>query len=152
MKLYLVQHGNALSEHEDPARPLSQQGREDVAKVASFIKPLGLAVDLWHSGKARASETAEILSHSLKLGKDMVEHAGLAPDDDVEEMAAAVMASQDDIMIVGHMPFLNKLASLLLSDVESASIVGFKQGSVVCLNCSEECNWQLDWMVTPEIL
>jgi len=152
MKLYLVQHGNAVSEQEDPARPLSQQGREDVEKVASFIKPLDLAVELWHSGKARAAETAEILSHSLKLSNDVHEHSGLSPNDDVEEIAAAVMASGDDVMIVGHLPFLGKLASLLVVPKESANIIDFKQGGIVCLSCSEEGTWQVSWMVTPEIL
>jgi len=55
-------------------------------------------------------------------------------------------------MIVGHLPFLGKLASLLLTGCESANTVAFKQGGIVCLSRSELKQWQINWMVTPEIL
>ena len=41
MKLYLVQHGEAKSKAEDPQRPLTERGREDVARVA--LSPPALA-------------------------------------------------------------------------------------------------------------
>ncbi len=66
MKLYLVQHAKAASKQADPQRPLTEEGRRDIQKVASFIRPLGLGLDyLWHSGKKRAAETAEILAEAL---------------------------------------------------------------------------------------
>jgi phosphohistidine phosphatase len=30
MKLYLMQHGQAMAKEQDPERPLTQQGRQDV--------------------------------------------------------------------------------------------------------------------------
>ncbi|GAI19193.1 unnamed protein product, partial [marine sediment metagenome] len=54
MKLYLVQHAKAASKQVSPQRPLTEEGRRDVQKVAAFVKPLKLWVDyLWHSGKRR---------------------------------------------------------------------------------------------------
>jgi len=34
MRLYLIQHAKAKSKQENPARPLSRKGREDIRKVA----------------------------------------------------------------------------------------------------------------------
>jgi phosphohistidine phosphatase len=55
-------------------------------------------------------------------------------------------------MIVGHLPFLSKLASLLLTGSESSETVAFKQGGIVCLKCKDKNLWQIDWMITPELL
>lgn len=55
-------------------------------------------------------------------------------------------------MIVAHLPFLSKLASLLLTGSESASTVAFKQGGIVCLERFEGQRWQVDWMIIPELL
>ncbi len=38
MRLYLMQHGNPVMEEVDPERPLSDQGKSDVRKVAEFLK------------------------------------------------------------------------------------------------------------------
>lgn len=38
MRLYLIQHAKAKSKQENPARPLSRKGREDIRKVAGFLK------------------------------------------------------------------------------------------------------------------
>ena len=65
MRLYLVQHGQAKSEELDPQRGLTEQGVQDVERLAAFLKPLSLAVQVvWHSGKTRAAQTAEILAPS----------------------------------------------------------------------------------------
>ena len=37
MRLFLVQHGNALPEDVDPERGLSERGKQDVANVAAFL-------------------------------------------------------------------------------------------------------------------
>ncbi len=164
MKLYLVQHAKAASKQVDPQRPLTEEGRRDIQKVAAFIKPLNLCVDyLWHSEKKRAIQTAEILAEVVKINKAKAARNGLGPNDDVTALKNELVSGQprntdgnlqgqQDVMIVGHLPFLSKLTSLLLTDSESANIVTFKQGGIVCLNCSEDNQWQIDWMVIPELL
>ena len=37
MRLYLMQHGEAMSKAENPERPLNEQGRQNVANVAAEI-------------------------------------------------------------------------------------------------------------------
>jgi phosphohistidine phosphatase len=153
MKLYLIQHAKAVSEDENPERPLSEQGRRDIQKVADFIKSLNLSVDyLWHSTKTRAIQTAEVLADVVKVNKDKIERDGLAPNDDVTAIKDELVSAQQDTMIVSHLPFVSKLASLLLTGRESAGIVAFRQGGIVALNSSEPNHWQIEWMVTPELL
>jgi phosphohistidine phosphatase len=152
MKLYLIQHAKAASEQVDPQRGLTKEGRSEIQKVAAFIKPLNLCVDyLWHSGKKRAAQTAEILAEVIKI-KTQTAHEGLGPNDDVKAFKDEVVSAGGDIMVVGHLPFLSKLASLLLAGAESANTVAFKNGGIVCLNYSEENQWQIDWMIIPELL
>jgi len=153
MKLYLVQHGKAAAKETDPLRPLTKEGRNDVQKVAEFIKPLSLCVDcLWHSGKTRAAQTADILATVVKSNKGTLQRQGLAPNDDVTTLKDEFSTAENDIMIVGHLPFLGKLASLLTGGCESADVVEFKQGGILCLNRSEDKKWHIGWMIIPELL
>jgi phosphohistidine phosphatase len=153
MRLYLVQHAQAVAKDVDPQRPLTEQGRRDIQKVAGFIKPLDITVDyLWHSGKKRAAQTAEALAKVLKIRRTLTARDGLGPTDDVTLLAHKLASTAEDIMIVGHLPFLAKLASLLLTGSESVEPVAFRQGGIVCLNRSDENRWQIEWMVTPELL
>ncbi len=153
MKLYLVQHAKAASGEQDPQRSLTQEGRRELQKIKEFIKPLNLSVDyLWHSEKKRAIETAELLAEAVEIKKAKTVRGGLSPSDDVVILKDELNTAADDIMIVGHLPFLSKLASLLLTGRESADIVAFKNAGIVALARSEENRWQIDWMVTPEIL
>ncbi|MCJ7729275.1 MAG: phosphohistidine phosphatase SixA [Sedimentisphaerales bacterium] len=153
MKLYLIQHAKATSEEQDPQRPLTEEGRRELQKVTEFIEPLKLSVDyLWHSEKKRAIQTAELLAETIEIKKAKTVREGLGPSDDDARLKDELDATTDDIMIVGHLPFLNKLASLLLAGRESADTVSFKNAGIVALSRSEGNNWQIDWMVTPEIL
>ncbi len=153
MKLYLVQHAKAASKEVDPERPLTEQGQRDIRKVASFIKQLNLSIDcLWHSGKKRAEQTAEALAETIKINQKQTARDGLGPNDDVTAIKDEINTSRQDIMIVGHLPFLSKLTSLLLTGSESANTVAFKQAGIVCLNHNGENLWQLEWMIIPELL
>ena len=62
MNVYLVQHGEAEPENIDPTRPLTERGRQEVEGVATFAARLDLdLVQIQHSGKTRAEQTATIL-------------------------------------------------------------------------------------------
>jgi phosphohistidine phosphatase len=153
MKLYLVQHAKAAPKATDPERALTDQGRRELQKVAAFIKPLDLSVDyLWHSGKKRAAQTAELLAEAIKINKAQAARGDLGPTDDVAALSDKLAHIKQDVMIVGHLPFLSKLTSLLLTRSESADTVAFKNSGIVCLNRSEENRWQLNWVVIPELL
>lgn len=153
MKLYLVQHAKAASKDVDPERPLTEAGQQDMQKVSAFIESLNMSVDcFWHSGKKRAEQTADALAKIIEVREETIAREGLAPNDDVAAIRDEIISSGKDIMIVGHLPFVAKLASLLLTGSELSGTVAFRQGGIVCLNCYQENQWQIDWMIIPELL
>jgi phosphohistidine phosphatase len=153
MRVYLVQHGESRSEEEDPERRLTDEGVRDVQNVARFLQPLGLKLDtIWHSGKPRAQQTAEILASAVSASQGMLQRKGLAPKDPVVPVKQAIEQSAGDLMIVGHLPFLGKLAALLVADNEETEIVAFRFGCVVCVERVEDGPWKLAWMIVPSLV
>lgn len=153
MRLYLVQHAKALSKEQDPERPLTPEGRREAMRIAEFIRPLGLAVDqLWSSGKLRAAQTAEIYAQTLHVGQGPASRKGLAPDDPVGPLRDELAVATDDTMIVGHMPFVSRLASLLLTGYESPPVVIFVNAGIVCLERTPDDVWQVRWAIRPDML
>ncbi|MBI4467435.1 MAG: phosphohistidine phosphatase SixA [Acidobacteria bacterium] len=160
MQLYLVQHGAAKTEAEDPQRGLTDDGRRRVERMAEFLAPLELALDrIEHSGKLRARQTAEILAAQLHPRKGIVEVAGLAPNDDIEPVrlrlereSKNLPAGRRGLMLVGHLPHLSRLASRLLGHEAGRAVVQFQMGGVVRLDQDEAGRWVLCWALVPELL
>jgi len=148
MYLYLVQHGKPKEKEEDPERPLSVDGVTDVNRVASFISGMKPA-RIFHSGKLRAAQTAEIFGGQLDVVIEKVD--GLAPMDDPAAWAGRAREASEDTMLVGHLPHLGKLTSLLLCGDTEAGLVEFRQGCVLCLKKGEG-RFSVQWMVVPELL
>lgn len=152
MELLLVQHGEAQSEHEDPARPLTDRGRDDVTRVAKALGRVGLPVAaIYHSGKLRAQQTAEILAAELGVEAGPSRIDGLAPNDDPRVVQRVVGKLDRTAALVGHLPHLSRLASLLLVGDATQEPIAFKMGGVVCLEREEEGRWRLRWMVVPDV-
>lgn len=153
MFIYLVQHAEAKKEDVDPSRSLSEKGLQDIKKVASYVSQLNIKVyKIFHSGKLRAKQTAEVLSENLKPTKGITEVGGLAPLDDADIWEERLKGMTDDIVLVGHLPHLDKLASLLLCGNADKNIVSFKMAGIVCLKRNDIGEWSLQWMLTPEIV
>jgi phosphohistidine phosphatase len=153
MPLYLVQHGAAKSEADDPERHLSDAGRRAVEGVAAFLAAFGLVIDrIEHSGKTRARETAEILAAYLRPPDGIKEVVGLAPNDPVEPVRARMEKETKSVMLVGHLPHLARLASRLLGLPEDRPVVRFETGGVVRLERDEADRWLLRWVLVPELL
>ena len=153
MRIYLMQHGRPVSKEEDPDRPLSDQGRGDVERMAELLEKGGVRIEEFlHSGKTRARQTAEIMSTRLNPGVTPMEKQGLSPLDDVNEIAGQINEREKDLMIAGHLPHLANLTSLLVAGSESIPVVSFQQGGVVCLEKGERSRWTIAWMLVPEII
>lgn len=150
--LVLVRHGQAKSTEEDPARPLSVTGRQQAETMSNWLARLGLEVEeVRHSGKPRAQQTAEILAGRLGLAPAQVRRVpGLSPSDDVEPVAQGLESDRRSVMLVGHLPFLNKLASRLLTgDADRTSLRFAEVGTVVLARNSG--NWLLVAVISPEM-
>jgi phosphohistidine phosphatase len=152
MNLYLVQHGEAMNKEVDPVRPLSEGGRQDVTKVAEFVaKNCGMTLSrIQHSGKLRARQTAEIFAARFALPEPLTSD-GLAPLDDPSIWSRRLPAINADIMLVGHLPHLAKLAGALLHGEAAVAPIAFRMGGIVAL-AREEGHWSLQWMVVPDML
>ncbi|GBE00867.1 MAG TPA: phosphohistidine phosphatase SixA [Nitrospirae bacterium] len=152
MCLYLVQHTEPKSKEEDPERPLSEKGLQEIRKVALHLSWLNIGVDrILHSGKLRAKQTAEALSEELTPPEGLSGTDGLAPLNDPVIWAGRLKEMTGDIMLVGHLPHLEKLASLLLCGDRDKKIVTFRMGGVVCLKREDNGDWSLQWILTPEM-
>lgn len=153
MRAYLVQHGEAVSEQVDPARPLSEKGRKDVAKVAALLRESSLSVSvIFHSGKTRAAQTAEGLATGVAAPRGIFPKAGIAPNDPVAPLRDELEKSPEDILVVGHLPFLSTLAAALLGGEEGKELVAFQTGGIVCLERTGPAVWKIQWMLVPDIL
>jgi len=149
MKLYLIQHGLALAKEEDPERPLSSQGKAQTKRTTNYLKSRDIKVDaIWHSTKLRAVQTAEIIAESLVCGKIQARE-DMNPLDGVEKFPGEILASNKDIMIIGHLPFLQKLADRLLTGLEKSEIIAFRNSGLVSLDYDDE-KWKIDWLISPE--
>jgi len=150
MNIYLVQHALALSKEDDPERGLSEKGMADTRRIVELLAGRVGPARIVHSGKKRARQTAELLAESLN-SQQVEEMLDLDPMADPGVWAAHLAAMTDDVMIVGHMPHVSRLASLLLVGDANAEVVRFSNAGVVCLG-RDEAGWSLRWMVTPALV
>lgn len=149
MEVFLVRHGEAKSEQEDPRRPLSDSGRAGVEKVARALAARRVRVAaIVHSDKLRAKQTAEILARSLAPRGGVREIRGLAPNDDPWLAKTEIEAASEPLMVVGHLPHLGCLASLLVRGDPEGQVVDFPPAAAVCLSRAGE-KWEVQWRLTP---
>jgi phosphohistidine phosphatase len=152
MELYLVQHGIAKLESEDPQRSLTERGSQEVEKVARYATGLKLPVSqILHSGKLRARQTAEILARHLTPPQGVREQKGLAPTDDPKVAEELIRQAAEPIMLVGHLPHLSRLTSLLILGSPEKEVIRFRNGGIVCLR-RDESSWAVRWILTPELI
>jgi len=153
MRLFLVQHGNALPKDVDSERGLSERGKQDVVNVAAFLAGGSVQVErIFHSGKKRAWETAELFRVCLIGDGHFDERDGIAPLDPVVDVAEEIQNLSKDTMFVGHLPFVGKLVAHLIAGNENIGVVSFTPGTVVCLERDGNDIWSVAWMVRPELL
>jgi len=152
MEFFLVRHGDARHESEDPLRPLSARGRREVDAVARAAAARNLRVSaIVHSDKLRARETAEIFGRFVRPRNGVRQISGLAPEDDPEIVKAELEMSAVPLMLVGHLPHLARLASLLISGDSERPTVDFSTATIVCLSL-DAGSWKFVWRLSPEDL
>ena len=152
MKLYLVQHGEALEKTLDPQRPLSESGHEDVVNIAAFLAGRIQVSRVAHSGNLRARQTAEVLGKFLAQDCQVIELSGLNPLDSVTSFEETITKASEDALVVGHLPFMARLVAKMISGSEEPDLIAFQPGSLVCLACGDDSEWRIEWMIRPELL
>ena len=153
MELYLVRHAESKNKEEDPKRGLTDLGFVNVRKTARFVKKLDISVEtIFHSDKLRAKQTANELAVGIKSVAGLKQRDGIAPMDDISSMKDEIQGGDKNLMIVGHLPYMAKLASALLCGNENQNAVSFQNSCIVKLIRDEgDKEWSLKWMITPDI-
>jgi phosphohistidine phosphatase len=152
MALYLIQHGKSLSKDQDPDQGLSAEGIAETERIANQAKDDGVTVSqIKHSVKTRARQTAEIFAGALNPKQGMREVSGIKPLDDVAEYAANI-DPVENIMLVGHLPFMERLTSFLIMGSIDKPVFKFQNSGIVCLDKDPEAQaWIIRWALMPKI-
>ncbi|HXG81364.1 MAG TPA: histidine phosphatase family protein [Sphingomicrobium sp.] len=114
--LTLFRHAKTERDSEsgrDVDRRLEERGRSDAQRVGAQVRELGLEYDLvLSSPAARAAETAELAGLSPRFDERIY-------DASAGELLAIVQAADDAVdrlMLIGHNPGFERLASRLLGE------------------------------------
>jgi len=153
MSLFLVQHGKSHpSTDADPDPGLVTAGADDVKRIAAVAKGYNVSVAaIVYSTKKRARQTAEIFTDALVPVDGMIQKDGLKPMDDVTVFAQNIKG-EDNLMVVGHLPFLSKLTSLLITGSLAPPVFQFQNGGIVCLKKDAVSGmWIIAWALMPHI-
>ena len=152
MALYLVQHGRSHPKDVDPDQGLTDDGRTEVKRIADVARGYGVNVRMiLHSGKTRARQTADIMAAALAPADGVKAKSGLKPLDDVTALAGLVDATAD-VMLVGHLPFMQRLTAWLITGSIEPPVFQFQNGGIVCLKENKDAGgWVIVWSLSPHI-
>ncbi len=152
MKLYLQRHGEAKSAQQDPQRGLTPHGQQQIKNVAAAMKKTGADPKLvYHSGKRRAEETAQISCGILAPSLTIRQLDGMKPNDPPEALLPMLESMQQDTLLVSHLPFLPTLTGLLVTNLGQHAYLEFGTGTVVCLQSDDNQQWMISWILSPEL-
>jgi len=161
MELYLLRHGIAVMRDDldfknDAKRPLTSKGKRQLRQTAAAMKTMGLHFDLILSSPyLRAKQTAEVIAESLKLKKEFRFSDALAPDGSPKDLVRELnerKPAPENVLLVGHEPYLSSLISLLTTGGEALAL-DFKKGGLCKLE-TEKLSYNrcatLVWLLTPK--
>ena len=152
MALYLVQHGQSLPKDVDPDQGLSEKGVAETKRITGVAKNYQIKVgQIRHSVKTRARKTADIFASALNPIGGVKEVEGLKPMDDVAAFAASINPDTNT-MLVGHLPFMERMAAYLVTGSIDKPVFKFQNSGIVCLDQdSETKSWVIIWSLMPKI-
>lgn len=156
MELYFLRHAKAVSsagwDRDDSERPLTEQGREQAARIAGFIARLGLPIDaIVSSPYERAYGTADITARHLNMQDKLVSDERLAPGFDVDELEDILQDHPDAgaLMFVGHEPDFSSTVGRLVG-----GRIVMKKGGIAYVESADASLTKatLVWLVQPALL
>lgn len=147
-RLYFAQHGLAVDKAENPERPLSDVGSAQTRQIASQLRNSQVNFSkIFHSGKLRAAQTAEIFAEQLNVASVSAIDS-LAPNGDIHQTTRSLDAKS--ALYVGHLPHLDKLISHLITGNENSTIIKLQNSAVLCLE-NTNTHFQILWYLTPDL-
>jgi len=152
MAIYLVQHAECLPKDQDPEKGLSDLGFANATRIAEVAAGYKVPVArILHSGKKRARQTAAIFAEFLNPPEGISEAEGMQPLDDVARFGDQ-LDSSTGTMVVGHLPFMEKLAAYLITGIPDKPVFKFQNAGIVCLDIpADGTSWVIRWALMPNI-
>ncbi len=161
MKLYLLRHAEAVDVTEtstgsDADRSLTLRGRQRARALAHALRQRDVRCELiWTSPLVRARQTAEILARGLRLDRSPVMVELLSPEQNPRRLLSELQALRplpDSMMLVGHEPFLSRLAAILCTGAADGLNLTLKKCGLCRLELDEvrpgRCA-ALTWLISP---
>jgi len=143
-----MRHGEASAGPSGESE-LTARGVEQATTIAEWCVDQGVALDvIFHSSKLRAKQTAEIMQSRLLPRGSAEERNGLTPDDDPFAVASMMEASDDQMLVVSHLPILDCIAGLLVESDPGRVLVGFATAQIACFEKNGDL-WTLAWTRRP---
>jgi phosphohistidine phosphatase len=151
MRLYIIRHGQAESQHingSDSERALTEAGVQGFTTLTQELKTNYAAPNIIiHSPYKRTTQTAQILSKawSTDMNESLIPLSAVAclasggGVDDIINTLLEVCSQHDEVALVGHEPTMSTLAHTLLKEPR---FIGFRPGSVLVLNWEPVATYQ----------
>lgn len=161
MNLFILRHGLAVEPGtagyaKDSERPLISKGKRKLWKIAQAIESMEISFDwIVSSPYLRARQTAEIIAEALDLRKKVECSETLTPAGSAKKLIELLNHREptpDDVLLVGHEPYLSDLISLLVAGDASMS-VAMKKGGLCKLSADALAHDRcaiLEWLLTPK--
>jgi phosphohistidine phosphatase len=163
MNLYLLRHAIAAPRGAsgyalDSKRPLTAEGAKKMRRVAKGMLALELSFHhILSSPFVRAHQTAEIVADVFKATEELKLSKNLTPSGNPEALLREVHSlpkPADDVLLVGHEPYLSRLISQLVTGQPDHDVTMKKAG--LCLLTAETLRDDrcatLEWLLTPRQL
>lgn len=161
MNLFILRHAPAAERDssgrdKDSDRPLTEKGREVLSSTAKGMLALDLSFDrVLTSPFARARQTAEIIAKELHAKQHPTPTEHLSPNGSPKALIEQINRLQprvQNMLLVGHEPYLSQLIALLVAGNTNASFE-LKKGGLAKLETEDlrfgRCT-KLSWLLTPQ--
>lgn len=146
--IFFVQHGLAHNKDVSVDRNLSDLGRKQTSKVATYLQNNNIVINkICHSGKLRAEQTAQIFSQVLAVN-NICGLSYLSPKGDPDQLISQI--NEDAVMYIGHLPNLQKVLSKLLCNDQDNKVVSLQNSAVACIEIEAE-QASLKWFITADM-
>ena len=142
MRLSLLRHGIAAARgspgyENDSERPLTTKGERRMRRIAAGMQALRLSYDLILSSPyRRAQQTAEIVAQVLNTTEGILLTERLTPEGNPRQVIDVLRTDhreREDVLLVGHEPYLSRLISTLLTGGPNLPVV-MKRGGLCTLD------------------
>jgi phosphohistidine phosphatase len=161
MNLFILRHAIAVEPGsagfaKDADRPLTPKGERKLWKIAEGFEQLEICFDwILSSPYLRARQTAEIVAEVLDIRKKLEFSEALTPGGSPARLIDTINSQKpkpENVLLVGHEPYLSELISLLISGSKNIPVTMKKAG--LCKLVVESLhNGQcatLEWLLTPK--